>query len=114
MPETADGGSDLAQAFAQPSLQDGLRLAQRQQLDRLLLHRGIERIDLGVVGDHLFGDGRISVAHRGQGLGELALGQAAHLVQGGVEPFQLFVEALEDMVARHVLVPLDQPNRPVM
>jgi hypothetical protein len=53
----------------------------------------IEGVDAGIVGDHLLGGRGVAVAHGGESLGELAFGQPAHLVDRGVEPFQLFVRS---------------------
>jgi len=72
---------------------DRHRLAQRQQLHRLLLHGDVEGVDTGIVGDHLLGRLGVVLAQRHQRLCELALGQAAHLADRGAQPFQFLVEA---------------------
>ena len=97
---------------------DRHRLTQRQQTHGLLLDRLVERVDAGIVDDHLLGRLGIAFAERRQRPRELAFRQAAHLADRGAQPLQLLVEPLQGMFGHGLsllffVVPA-QPNRPVM
>ena len=74
----ADRHHDLAQVARH-------RLALGDDQDRLLLDRELERVDLVVVGDDVIGSLGVALGQRIDRLGQLILGEPAHLGQHGLE-----------------------------
>ena len=97
-----DRGQRLAQI-------DRHGLAQRQQLQRLILDLLLQLVDARIAGDGGFGERGVALGDRLDGVGELRLGQPAHLGDGGGQRLELFGEGLHDVIGHVVLLSLPQP-----
>ena len=101
----AHRADDLAQV-------DRHRLAPRDCQDRALLDQALQVVDLGVGCNHALAERDVAANQRVDGIGDHALGEAAHLRDQPGQFLQIAVERLGGMFRCHRLSP--QPKRPVM
>ena len=103
------GADDLAQI-------DGHRLPAGDGQDRLFLDLMLHRVDGRIGGDHLFGEIGVAFDQGAGGIGDLPLGETAHLGDPALDVLQVGVEGLGGVVesAGGVFGHGCQPKRPVM
>jgi hypothetical protein len=92
-----DRHHDLAQVAGH-----GLALGDGE--DRLVLDLLLEDIDLGVAGDDPVGELGVAPDDRIDGVGELLLGEPAHLGQHGFQGGEIFVVGLDNMIGHSLLL----------
>ena len=81
----------------------------------LLLDLLLQRVDGRVGGHHALGERGVAAGQRLDRVGDLALGEAAHLRDLAGELLQIAVEGLGGVFVHHGLFDLRrQPKRPVM
>ncbi len=107
----AHGGDDLAQV-------DRHRLAPCDGEDRLLLDLALQRVGGDVRRHHPLRQGGVALDQRVDRVGDLLLGEAAHLGDFARQLLQVGVERLGSVFGHHEPDPRDspkgQPKRPVM
>ena len=104
----AHGANDLAQI-------DRHRLPPRDREDRFFLDVMLHGVDRRIRGNHTFGEIGIAIGQGLEGIGNLPLGEPAHLGDFAGDLLQVGVERLGGMVCAGANISHgDYPKRPVM
>ena len=74
----------------------------------------LKRVHLLILGDNLIGHQRVAPGKRLDGLGELILGEAAHLRQHRLEADEILVIGADNVIGHRILLANTQPKRPVI
>ena len=74
------------------------RLAEREEVDDLLVRLDVEEVHDVIAGDHVAGGLQVRLAQRRHRLRDLILHQAAHAQHHAVQVRQLLIEALEGVL----------------